>query len=101
MAKIERFKTRTKEISVVGTGHVLRKSLQAVKSEIRDFGPDVVALELDLPRFIALTTRRRPKPKGIKEQVKRGFLTEREALKWLMTRSESSPELERWLRRRI
>ncbi|MCK4327210.1 MAG: TraB/GumN family protein [Candidatus Diapherotrites archaeon] len=67
MAKIERFKTKDKAISIVGTGHVLRKSLQAVKSEIQDFAPDAVALELDLGRFLALTQRTRPRPKGFVE----------------------------------
>jgi len=69
MAKIERFKSKDKEISIVGTGHVLRKSLQAVKSETQEFKPDVVALELDMPRFLALRKRKRPKPKGIVERL--------------------------------
>ena len=69
MAKIERFSTKQKEISAVGTGHVLQKSLQAVKSEIQDFAPEAVALELDLPRFLALTKKKKRKPKGIAERL--------------------------------
>lgn len=72
MAKIERFSTRDKQISIVGTGHVLKKSVHAVKKEIKDFKPDTVALELDMNRFIALERGMKTKPNGLIQL----FLTE-------------------------
>lgn len=43
-----------------------------------------------------------PEPRGMKEKVKRGFLTEREALKLLADSPETaSPSMVGWLRRRL
>ncbi len=43
-----------------------------------------------------------PEPKGMKEKVKRGFLTERDALKILASSQETaSPRMVGWLRRRL
>lgn len=65
MAEITRFTSGDKQITIVGTGHVLKKSVALAKAEIKDFKPEVVALELDMNRFLALSRRTRRKPKGI------------------------------------
>jgi len=77
MAKIERFHAKGKEISLVGTGHVLRKSVLAVRKEIRGFCPDTVALELDMNRFIAIERGTKATPKGLVQH----------ALFWLQKRA--------------
>lgn len=44
------------EIRIIGTSHIARQSVNEVREAIFDFHPDVVAIELDYPRFHALTT---------------------------------------------
>jgi len=65
MAKSELFRAGDKEILAIGTGHVLRDSVNAVRREIKAFQPDIVALELDMNRYLALTRKARGKPAGI------------------------------------
>ncbi len=67
--QIEHFTAHGKQISIVGTGHVLRESVNAVKKEIKDFQPDTVAIELDMNRFLALEKRKRVKPKKLVERL--------------------------------
>ncbi len=43
------------EIHLVGTAHVSQKSVEDVRSAIEEFQPDIVGVELDRGRFIALT----------------------------------------------
>ncbi|MCM2467036.1 TraB/GumN family protein [Methanoculleus oceani] len=43
------------EIRLVGTAHVSQKSVEDVRSAIEEFQPDIVGVELDRGRFIALT----------------------------------------------
>ncbi len=45
------------EIIFVGTGHIFKKSVVAVKKTIRSKTPDFVAVELDPMRFQALKER--------------------------------------------
>ncbi len=42
------------ELKIVGTAHVSRKSVDDVKAAIGEFGPEIVAVELDPARFAAL-----------------------------------------------
>ena len=65
MAVKSHFFTEKKEITIVGTGHVMRKSVATVRAEIARFKPEAVALELDMGRFIALGRRVHKKPRGI------------------------------------
>jgi pheromone shutdown protein TraB len=39
--------------------------VRAAQKEIKAFKPGAVALELDMPRFVALTRRARPQPRGL------------------------------------
>ena len=41
-----------------------------------------------------------PEPQGLKEKVKRGFWSEKEALEWLKKAPLQSPHIVKWLRRR-
>ena len=43
------------EIRLVGTAHVSQKSIDEVRSAIEEFQPDIVGVELDRGRYIALT----------------------------------------------
>jgi len=42
------------EINIVGTSHIARQSIEEVTNAIFDFKPDIVAVELDYPRYQAL-----------------------------------------------
>ena len=42
------------EIRLVGTAHVSAKSVEDVKKAIEEFNPEIIAVELDPPRFAAL-----------------------------------------------
>jgi len=44
------------EIMVIGTSHIARQSIEEVNKAIFDFHPDIVAVELDFPRYHALIT---------------------------------------------
>jgi pheromone shutdown-related protein TraB len=46
-------------VTIVGTGHVFRKSVDLVKTQVNAVKPDLIAVELDLNRFIGLQRRRR------------------------------------------
>ncbi|RLG69009.1 MAG: TraB family protein [Methanobacteriota archaeon] len=48
------------EFILVGTGHVMRSSAKAARQAIRDYDPDIVAVELDMTRFRALGKRVKP-----------------------------------------
>ncbi|HNQ32679.1 MAG TPA: TraB/GumN family protein, partial [Methanoculleus sp.] len=43
------------EIHLVGTAHVSQKSIEDVRSAIEGFEPDIVGVELDRGRYVALT----------------------------------------------
>lgn len=43
------------EIHLVGTAHVSQKSIEDVRSAIEEFEPDIVGVELDRGRYVALT----------------------------------------------
>jgi len=42
------------EIRIIGTSHIARQSVEEVKKAIFDFKPEIVAVELDFPRYQAL-----------------------------------------------
>ncbi len=44
------------EIKIIGTSHIAKQSVEEVKKEIFGFSPDIVAVELDYPRFRALVS---------------------------------------------
>ena len=53
-------------ITLVGTGHVFDIGSR-VRDEIRKRAPQIVAIELDPPRFHALRTKDQPQPAGAKQ----------------------------------
>jgi len=59
------------EIHIVGTAHVSKKSIEDVRREIREFRPDVVAVELDPARYEALKSRETPE-QDISEVLRAG-----------------------------
>ena len=42
------------EVRIVGTAHVSQKSVEEVREAVLEFNPDVIAVELDPPRYAAL-----------------------------------------------
>ncbi|MBW2978113.1 TraB family protein [Candidatus Woesearchaeota archaeon] len=52
---------RYKNLTVIGTSHIAKQSLKEVESTITKQKPDIIALELDQKRFIALTQEKQRK----------------------------------------
>jgi len=52
---------RFKNLTLIGTSHIAIQSIKEVKKVIKEIEPDVVALELDKKRFMALMSPERPK----------------------------------------
>lgn len=48
-----------RRIEIVGTAHVSRRSIEEVKRRIEEFQPDIIAVELDFPRFKVLMENRK------------------------------------------
>jgi pheromone shutdown-related protein TraB len=46
-------------VKILGTSHIAKQSLREVKDSIKQFKPDIVAIELDKKRFPALFEKRR------------------------------------------
>ena len=44
------------EIKIIGTSHIARQSIEEVQRAIFDFQPEIIAVELDLPRYQALAS---------------------------------------------
>jgi pheromone shutdown-related protein TraB len=42
------------EVKIVGTAHVSQKSIEEVREAVLEFNPDVIAVELDPPRYAAV-----------------------------------------------
>jgi len=61
-----------KNLTVIGTSHIAKQSLKEVESTIIKQKPDIIALELDQKRFIALTQKKTRKIK-LKDIKKIGF----------------------------
>ena len=49
-----------KEVWLVGTGHVLKNSVRQVREAILEFQPDVVSVELDMARYLAKKSGKKP-----------------------------------------
>ncbi|MFQ5620749.1 MAG: TraB/GumN family protein [Candidatus Nanoarchaeia archaeon] len=68
---------RLHNLTILGTSHIARQSLKEVRDAIEDDKPDVVALELDRQRFLALMSnakKRKSSLKDIKKIGVKGFL---------------------------
>lgn len=65
-----------KNVYVIGTSHIAKESVDAVKDFIAKQKPDIVAVELDASRLAALNSKTRPKPslKDIRRIGLNGFL---------------------------
>jgi len=64
-----------KNLAILGTSHIARQSLEEVRSTIEKFKPDILALELDKARLIALFEKRtKPHYGTIKKIGLQGFI---------------------------
>lgn len=65
-----------KNLRVIGTSHIAVQSINEVKEAMAKLKPDIVALELDKLRFVALVSKRKPKLgwRELKELGLKGFL---------------------------
>jgi len=77
---IEKIITEDKEITLIGTAHVFKESVDEVKDVILSEKPEAVCIELDIKRYYGLLTGQRMsfvdivKMKGIKFGIIAGFL---------------------------
>ena len=46
-------------IKIIGTSHIAIQSVKEVKEAVIDFQPDIIAVELDMPRYHALLSGKR------------------------------------------
>ncbi|MCU0638045.1 MAG: TraB/GumN family protein [Methanothrix sp.] len=70
----ESLESQTHEIIIVGTAHVSEKSVQEVVRKIEETRPDIVAVELCLPRYRALTGQEEEREIKISELLSGGKL---------------------------
>jgi pheromone shutdown-related protein TraB len=65
-----------KNLSILGTSHIARQSLEEVKKHIDSYKPDILALELDRKRLFALLSKgpRKPYYCDIRQIGLQGFL---------------------------
>ena len=59
-------------LRLLGTAHVAKASVEAVKFQIADFKPDVVAVELCQSRYDSLISDRRLDKEGLLKVIKEG-----------------------------
>jgi pheromone shutdown-related protein TraB len=71
----------TSEIRIVGTAHVSQKSIDEVRQAMEEFHPDVVAVELDPPRYAAL--KKQAQEPSISDILKSGNFTQM-LVQWLL-----------------
>ena len=57
-------------ISIIGSSHIAKESIEKVEKEIETFSPDIVALELDSKRAYALMQKKEPKKASAKEIIR-------------------------------
>jgi pheromone shutdown-related protein TraB len=69
------------DIQLVGTAHVSQKSIDEVRSAIEEFEPDVVAVELDPPRYAAL--KKKGESPSVSEVLKGGNFSQL-LVQWLL-----------------
>ncbi len=54
-------KKTNQRIRVIGTSHISEQSIEEIKKEVKEFKPNIIAVELDAQRYAALMSRRRRK----------------------------------------
>lgn len=54
-----------KNLTIIGTSHIAKQSIDEITSEFTKLNPDIVALELDKPRLIALLSKKSQKQSSI------------------------------------
>lgn len=59
-------------LRLLGTAHISSKSVEAVKEQIEDFKPDIVAVELCKSRYDSLVSGRRLDKEGLLKVIKEG-----------------------------
>lgn len=65
------------ELRIVGTAHVSQKSIDEVKAAIAEFEPDIIAVELDAPRYAALKQQEsETEAPGISDILSSGNMTQ-------------------------
>jgi len=67
---------RYKNLTLIGTSHIAKESLEEVAHAIEKQKPDIIALELDRKRFYALThdVKRKPRLRDIKRIGVKGYI---------------------------
>ncbi len=81
------------------TKRIKNKNKRRKPQETEKEAPEAVEAPENAPENVAPTG---PEPEGMKERVKRGFLTERDALTMLAkSPTTASSQMVGWLRRRI
>ena len=70
--QLEKIKIEGKEIALLGTAHVSKKSKEEVGEAIEKFKPDVVAVELDDKRYEILTSGEQWKDTRVSDIIKDG-----------------------------
>lgn len=65
-----------KNLTIIGTSHIAIESIEEIKKEILENKPDIIALELDKPRFQSLMSKQKPKFnfKALRQIGLKGFL---------------------------
>ncbi len=63
-----------KNLTIIGTSHIAKESILEVKNFILNNKPEIIALELDKKRLIALFDKRKLKLSNIKDIGVKGFL---------------------------
>ena len=59
-------------LRLLGTAHISTKSVEAVKQQIAEFKPEVVAVELCQSRYNSLVSGRRLDKEGLLKVIKEG-----------------------------
>ena len=59
-------------LRLLGTAHVAKASVEAVKNQIEEFKPEVVAVELCQSRYDSLISDRRLDKEGLLKVIKEG-----------------------------
>jgi len=70
--RFEKIRVDGKDIALLGTAHVSKKSKEEVEKAIKEFKPDVVAVELDERRYEILTGENQWKETQISEIIREG-----------------------------
>jgi len=61
-----------KNLQIIGTSHVSKQSIVEVKEQIKEFKPNILALELDPQRFYSLISRKK-RPLSVKDIKRMGL----------------------------